>query len=105
MAFAVNAAVTWLPLAPSVPDQPPDAVQAMAFVELHVNVEVVLYAMLIGAAFNVAVGAGATVTTAEAAALVPPAPLHVSVKVVVAVTALVALDPLAASEPVQPPLA
>jgi hypothetical protein len=40
------------------PDQPPEAVQLVAFVEDHVRVEVPLLATLVGLADNVTVGAG-----------------------------------------------
>jgi hypothetical protein len=46
--------------------------------------------------------AAATVTVADCAAE-PPGPVHVSVYLVVAVRATVFWEPLAASEPVQPP--
>jgi hypothetical protein len=48
--------VTWLPA------QPPDAVQAVASVELQVRVEEPPLAMLVGVAVNVTVGGGTTVT-------------------------------------------
>ena len=79
MVLVVRAPVDWLPLVARVPVQPPVPVQLVAPVELHVNVDAAPYATLIGAAFSVAVGSGATVTVAEAGALFPPAPLHVNV--------------------------
>lgn len=57
---------------------PPTAVQDVAFVELQVRVEVPPLAMLVGLAFNVAVGMVPIVTVAVAGALVPPGPVQVS---------------------------
>jgi hypothetical protein len=47
----------WLPDVPSCPDQPPEAVQADAFVELQVSVAWPPLATTVGAAVNVAAGA------------------------------------------------
>jgi hypothetical protein len=77
-AFAVRAPVLWLPPAASVPLQPPDAVHDVALVELQVSAETPPRAIVVGFALNVAVGTMATV--ADAAALVPPAPVQVSEK-------------------------
>jgi hypothetical protein len=77
--------------------------------ELHVSVEAPLVATVVGLAVNVAVGAvgaGAlTVTVALAALLVPPDPVQVRRKSVVAVSAPVLWVPLVARVPVQPPVA
>jgi hypothetical protein len=82
--LAVSAAVVKVPLVGSAPLQPPEAVHAVAFVELHVNVAVLPVATLVGLALKVAVGArGAAAVTVTAvvaaAAVVPTAPLQVSV--------------------------
>ena len=78
--MAVRAPVLWVPLVANAPLQPPDAVQAIAFVELHVSVAVPPLAMLETEAANVAAGTGSvaadTVTVAVAAALLPPGPVH-----------------------------
>ena len=66
------------PDVPFVPVQPPAAVQLVAFVELHVNVDELPDGMLLGDADSVTVGAGTTVTLAVCAAE-PPVPLQVSV--------------------------
>jgi hypothetical protein len=94
--LAVSAPVLWVPLVACVPLQPPEAVHAVAFIELQVSVDVAPTAMLAGEAVRVTVGNGVTVTVTEEAALVPPAPLQVSVKTVFAVSAGVAAVPLAA---------
>jgi hypothetical protein len=60
-----------------VPDQAPDAVHDVAFVEDQLKVELAPFATELGLAAKVTVGAGVvTVTIADCAAL-PPAPLHV----------------------------
>jgi hypothetical protein len=60
------------------PVQPPEAVHEVAFVELHVSVDVPPLAMTVGFAVNVTVGAGTTVTVAVATLLVPPVPVHIN---------------------------
>ena len=69
-----------MPLVVSAPVQPPDAVQEVALVLDHVNVELPPEAMLVGFAVKVTVGAAipVTVTVAEDA-LLPPVPVQVSV--------------------------
>jgi hypothetical protein len=61
--------VLWLPLAASVPLQPPDAVHDVASIELHVNVEEPPLATVVGAALRDAVGCviGVTPTPPQAA--------------------------------------
>ena len=68
-----------VPLAASAPLQPPLAVQEVAFVLDQVRVEVLSEAIVVGLAESVTVGAGATVTVALTGAVVPPAPVQVSV--------------------------
>ena len=59
------------------PDQPPDAVQEVAFVEDQVSVEDAPFAIDVGFAVSDTVGpGGATVTVADALAL-PPEPVQV----------------------------
>ncbi len=88
MIVALSAPVDCEPLVAKVPDQPPEAVQAVAFVEDQVKVEVAPLATVVGLALSVTVGAGVvtvtvgagvvTVTVANCAAL-PPAPVQVRV--------------------------
>ncbi len=67
------------PLVASLPDQAPEAVQEVALVLDHVNVELAPLATVLGLAVKLTVGAGGvTVTVADCAAL-PPAPVQVSV--------------------------
>ena len=68
-----------VPLVTSAPVQPPLAVQEVAFVLDQVRVEVLPEAIVVGLAESVTVGAGATVTVALTGAVVPPAPVQVSV--------------------------
>jgi hypothetical protein len=75
---AVSGPVLWLPLEALVPLQPPEAVHAVALVELHVRVEPPPRTTVVGFAARVTVAAGTTVTVAVATALAPPASLQVS---------------------------
>ena len=74
----MSAPVLCVPLVAFAPLQLPEAVHAVAFVELHVSVEVPPLAIKVGFAVNVTVGAGTTVTVAVANLLVPPVPVQVS---------------------------
>lgn len=68
------------PLGASLPDQPPDAVQAVALVEDQVSVELPPLMTVLGVVLSLTVGAGAgevTETAADWVAL-PPAPVQVS---------------------------
>jgi hypothetical protein len=100
---AVRAAVEREPSGPSVPDQPPEAEQAVALVEVQVSMAVLPLAMLVGLAVKETVGgAAATVTVADCDAY-PPLPVQVRVNCVVALSATVVWEPLVASAPVHPP--
>lgn len=79
--MAFSAPVLWVPLCGSVPDQPPDAVQALAWVVDQVRLALLPLATVLGLAASAIVGAGAgevTETVADWAAL-PPAPEQLSV--------------------------
>jgi hypothetical protein len=75
--LVASAAVSWLPLVVSVPAHPPEAVQDVAFVEVHVRVLVPPAATACGLAIKVTVAAGATTTVTAAGMLVPSGPLQV----------------------------
>jgi hypothetical protein len=91
------------PFTALVPDQAPEAVHEVALVEDQVRVELAPLATLAGPALSETLGAAAdTVTVADCEA-VPPAPLQLSMYLVVAVNADVLLDPLIVSEPLHPP--
>ncbi len=103
MVVALSAPVDCEPLVAGDPDQPSDAVQAVALVEDQVKVELPPLETLLGLALIVTDGAGAeTVTVADWAAL-PPAPVQVSENLVFVVRAPVLSEPLVALLPVQPP--
>ena len=79
MAFALSAPVDTEPLAGSLPDHAPEAVQEVALVEDQVSVAALPLATVLGLALSVRVGAGeVTVTVADCAAL-PPVPVQVKV--------------------------
>jgi hypothetical protein len=58
--------VDCVPLKPLAPDQPPEAVHAVAFVDDHVRVEDWPLPMVLGLALSVTCGAGAAVTVTVA---------------------------------------
>ena len=67
------------PLVASLPLQPPEAVQEVAFLDDQDSVELLPLATVLGLALKLTVGAGeVTVTVADCAAL-PPAPVQVNV--------------------------
>lgn len=92
-----------MPLVAKLPDQPPEAVQAVAPVEDHVKVAEAPVVMLVGFALNVTLGGAAVTVTVADCDAEPPVPLQVSVNLVVALMATVACVPLVATAPVQPP--
>jgi hypothetical protein len=94
-----------VPLSACAPLQPPEAVQLVALAALQLRVEFAPLLTVAGLATNVTVGAGGITVTVALSCAVPPAPLQLSVYVVVAVSAPVDWVPLAACEPLQPPLA
>jgi hypothetical protein len=103
---AVSAPVERVPLSACVPvhvpEPEPGTVQAVAPVDIHVRVEALPLATGFGEALISTVGSGATVTVVEATE-VTPAPVQVSVKRVVLLSAPVVLEPLTATLPLQPP--
>jgi hypothetical protein len=87
---ALSAPVDFEPLVASAPDQPPEAVQAVALLEDQVNVDVPPLATLVGLALIETVGAaGAETLTVADCDAEPPAPVHVRVYLVVAASAAV----------------
>ena len=104
LVVALSGPVLALPFVGSAPLQPPEAVHAVAFAELHVSVAALPICTVMGLAFSVAVGGVATaIVTAAVAAEVPVAPEQLSVKVVAVVSAGVVNVPLVGSAPLQPP--
>jgi hypothetical protein len=76
---AVSAAVDCEPAVDSDPLQPPEAVQAVALVDDHVNAEVAPLLMVVGFAVKVTAGVGAVTDTVADCAALPPLPLQVKV--------------------------
>ena len=78
MLLAVSGPVDSVPEVALAPDQAPEAVQEVAFVEDQLSVEDPLYAIDVGfaASDTVGTGGGETVTVADALAL-PPEPVQV----------------------------
>lgn len=76
-----SADVTCVPDVALVPDQPPDARQFVALLELQVSVEVPPWATCAGFADRVTVGTGGAALTATVADCVvePPGPVQASV--------------------------
>jgi hypothetical protein len=104
LALAVSAPVDCDPLIALLPDQAPPAVHEVVLAEDQVSVELPPLATVLGLALKltVALGVALTVTAADCAA-VPPGPVQVNVKVVVADRAPVDCEPCAAFAPDQPP--
>ena len=104
MVLALSAPVDWEPLMALLPDQPPEAVQAVALLETQLKVELPPLATVLGLALmlTVALGAALTVTVADWAAL-PPLPVQLSVKVELVVSAPVDWVPDTAFVPDQAP--
>jgi hypothetical protein len=79
VALAVSAPVDCDPWVPLLPDQAPEAVQAVALAVLHVRVALAPLATVLGAACNDTVGRADLIATVADWAEVPPGPVHVRV--------------------------
>jgi hypothetical protein len=77
--LALRAPVDCDPLVASLPDQPPEAVQAVALVEDQLSVVLLPLVTVLGAALKVTVGAGEVTETVADWAAEPPGPVQVSV--------------------------
>jgi hypothetical protein len=77
--FDLSAPVDCEPLVALLPDHPPDAVHAVAFVEVHDNVELSPLEIELGFAVNVTVGEGWLIVTFADCVALPPVPVQVSV--------------------------
>jgi hypothetical protein len=100
---AVSAPLDWEPLLAKLPDQPPEALQEVALVDDQFKVELPPLVTLAGLALSETVGVGAETDTVTDCAAEPPAPVQVKVNLVALVSAAVVIEPLVASEPLQPP--
>jgi hypothetical protein len=83
----VNAPVDWLPEVALAPDQPPEAVQEVAFVEDQVRVEDAPFATDVGFAASDTVGTGGDTVTVADALPVPPGPVQERLNALVLVNA------------------
>jgi hypothetical protein len=93
-----------VPFVASAPLQAPEAEQAVAFVDIQLSVDALPAVMLEGLAASTTVGAGTLTTTlAVEGWLIPPTPVHVSVKAVSPLSTPLSRLPLVASGPVHPP--
>jgi hypothetical protein len=100
----LNDPVLALPLVGLLPDHPPLAVQLLALLEDQLSVAVPPLLTVVGFALRLTVGfTGAVTLTVTDRLALPPAPLQVSVKAVVALSAPVLALPLVCSLPDQPP--
>jgi hypothetical protein len=76
---AVSVGVDCEPAVASEPLQPPEAAQAVALVDDHVNAEAAPLFTVVGFAVKVTAGAGVVTETVADCAALPPAPIQVSV--------------------------
>jgi len=97
-----SAPVGSVPLVALAPDQAPEAVQPVASVDDQVRVELAPLASACGLALIVTAGGDTTVTVADFTSL-PPAPVHLRVKVLVLTRAPVDSVPLVPLAPDQAP--
>jgi hypothetical protein len=78
VAAAATAPVLWLPLSPTEPLQPPDAVHDEALADVQVKVAAPPLNTVAGAAVKVTAGRGMMLTAVMAGALLPPTPVQTS---------------------------
>jgi hypothetical protein len=77
--LAVSAPLDDEPLTALLPDHPPEAVQVVAFVEVHERVDAAPLFTVLGLADKLTVGAGVLTETVVDCVALPPAPVQVSV--------------------------
>jgi hypothetical protein len=75
---AVSAPLDCEPLIALLPDQPPEAVQALALVDVQVTVAAAPLVTVLGVAERLTVGAAGVTETVAACVALPPAPVQVS---------------------------
>jgi hypothetical protein len=103
LVVVVRGEVVWEPLVARLPDQPSDAVHAVASVDDQVNVELPPLATPAGLVVSETVGGALETVTVAVWDAEPPAPVHVSVYLVVVVRGEVVWEPLVGSVPLHPP--
>jgi hypothetical protein len=99
---ACSGVVACVPDVATDPDQPPEAEQLVALVELHMRVEEPPGDTVVGLALNVRSGGGAAVTVTVTVCPSVLAPVHIKVKLVLEVSGPVDSLPLVAFVPDQP---
>jgi hypothetical protein len=99
----VSVLVDQVPLVGTKPCQPPLAVHSIASVAFQVKMEVAKLLIVVGNADKVTEGVGSATTACADCATDPPAPVQVSVKLVVDVRGSVDTVPLVGCVPLQPP--
>ncbi len=75
----MSAPVECEPLVGSLPDQAPEALQAVAYVDDQVRVALAPLVMALGPTLKLTVGSGALTETVVDCAALPPGPVQVSV--------------------------
>lgn len=78
MAFAVSVPVDCVPLVALLPDQDPDAVQAVALVDDQFSVALLPLVIALGPTLRLKVGAAALIVTVALCEALPPVPVQVS---------------------------
>jgi hypothetical protein len=79
LVVVVRDAVLAEPVVVSVPDQPPEAAQEVALLELQFKVDDPSLFTVLGLALKATVGAAAVTVTVEDCAALPPVPVQVNV--------------------------
>jgi hypothetical protein len=74
----VRAPVDWEPLTALLPDQAPDAMQAVALLAAQVKAALLPRVIVLGLAARATVGAGCVTETVVACVALPPVPVQVS---------------------------
>ncbi len=103
VALPVSTPVDCEPLAALLPDQAPEAEQAVAFAADQLSVELVPLLIVLGAAPRVTTGAGGVTETVADCDAEPPLPVQVNVYVPLAVSVPVDCEPLSVFVPDQAP--
>ena len=101
--LVVSAPLDCEPLIDLLPDQPPEATQAVALVATHVRVDAPPLLTVLGVVEKLTVGAAAITETVADCVALPPAPLQVSMYVALAFNAPVDSEPLVGLLPDQAP--
>jgi hypothetical protein len=77
--LAESAPVDWDPLRALLPDQPPEALQAVAWVDDQVRVALAPLVMALGPTLKLTVGSGALTEIVVDCAALPPGPTQLNV--------------------------